>query len=380
MKSCRQLMWCVLLNLTLEDLDKKISISELVSNAEKSLINQVNCDVDRCSLEDYNLKNQLKKLILSIFTYQKSRISYIQGVHDIGSVFLMLFVVNSNETKEIDIDSIIFELKFKEHHLENLKERIDLIQKKLNCEDGRMDLCFKTFEKFLLKYLTPFIYKNNFGTNTSLDEILVCISEDLLYLLSKSSSKLCTLFKNIGLKDDPQSKIFMFALPWLITWFSHNISLEKADLLFYLYDNFVKNEPLYIVFFIEEILIQNHEKLMDFLKIQLNSHFILESAANHDIYPFVHLYFQNLEISNFLWEKIIENSCKSYNKTCEKFLKSRSLWDIKNYNSDNSSNSKFYSKISFSKNYNKTLFLSVIFTFSGILIAYLFNSILHSIR
>ncbi|KAH8741681.1 TBC domain protein [Cryptosporidium ryanae] len=362
----RKILWCLLLDLKKDDLKENIFISKLASEADESLVNQVNCDVDRCLFEDDCRKLQLKELILSVFTSNKFCFSYIQGMHDIASVFLELFQSKEDDSSP-KFEDIIEELDKinKIYDMCQLKELVFSLEKKLRSPKGRSDICFLVFEKFLSKYSIPFIYKKN-GKNPTLNNALNCIGDDLLCLLGRSSPKIFKLFKDTR-KDSSDPKTFMFTLSWIITWFSHNISIENTEILFYLFENFINNEPVYIIFFIEELIIQNYDKLIDFLCSHIGFDNLDDTSSKSDIYPFIHLYFQNLNFNDIEWNSIVGRSKRSFEVNKDISLKSRILWSI-NSGSNIQENSHLYI---FNMKYRKQI-IYILFILSGVVLAYLF--------
>ncbi|KAK6590459.1 TBC domain (small GTpase GAP) [Cryptosporidium xiaoi] len=360
----RKILWYVLLDLKRDDLKKKIFITKLISEADESLISQVNCDVDRSIFECDDKKLQLKELILSVFTHNRSCFSYIQGMHDIASVFLELFQSIEDDNKPI-IEDIINELDRlnKIYDICELKELIPVLVKKLESAKGRAVVCFLVFEKFLLKYSTPFIYKKN-GKPSNLDYVLACIGEDLFYLIKMSSPSLFKLLESTR-KNSSDSRTFMFTLSWVITWFSHNISIENTNILFYLFENFINNKPIYIIFFIEEVIIQNYDKLVDFLCLHLGFGNLVNLSPNNDIYPFIHLYFQNLNFNYIEWNSIVEKSRNSFERHKDVAFRSHALWSI---NSGFSIQEKPVLHI-FNKNYYRQA-IYVLFILSGAVLAF----------
>ncbi|POM82785.1 Rab-GTPase-TBC domain protein [Cryptosporidium meleagridis] len=301
MNDSRRFIWCILLKISVEDINRKISISHLVQNADKTLINQVNCDVDRCDLQSDIDKSNLKRLLISVFSYRRENYSYIQGIHEIGKVFLTLF----REYKRSNLAKI----KKKMSKLIVFSERFEavilfkLLIKKFNSEKGRADICFKAFDRFLMLYSTPYIYKSDSLAQINLEYILSNISQDLLYLLNKRSSNLYNFFIKLKAKADKESSVCMFILPWIITCFSHNISIKQKKLIYYIFDHIISSHPLYIIFLIVEIIIQSETKLFFYLEQNFGSDVSLNFEEN-EIYPIVHFFFQNLDISNLKWKVI----------------------------------------------------------------------------
>ncbi|KAF7459067.1 TBC domain-containing protein [Cryptosporidium felis] len=325
----RGLIWCILLKINVDDLRKKIPISYLVSNASKALTNQVNCDVDRCALINGHLKIKLKELIISVFTFHKSKISYIQGVHELGSVFLNLFFecYNSNysikrEKLSLDSSKLINSCEY--------KGILNVIKNKQKTTSGKMDLCFRTFERFLFIYSTPFVLKNDYLNQLDLESILLIIAEDLTSLIDINSPILQRIFVCSAEESEPKSSLFMFILPWLITWFTHNITVKSNKLLFILFDNYILNHPLYIIFLIREILIQSQVKLVNYLDQYFTSERLQELTSN-EIYPYIHSFFQSIDMSRLPWDDIINNSKNSISNVNIKELRSYKLWNIEKY-------------------------------------------------
>ncbi|OII74119.1 TBC domain-containing protein [Cryptosporidium ubiquitum] len=331
MSESRRFIWCILLKLSIEDINKKTPIHELVQNADKALINQVNCDVDRCELPSDSDKLNLKRLIISVFSYRKEQYSYVQGIHDIGRVFMSLFC----EYKKSKLSIIKKKLKLNQIY-NNFETNVlcKLLIKKFKTKKGRMDICFKTFDKFLILYSAPYIYKSDSIDQINLEYVLSNIVLDLLYLLNKRSPSLYHFFLNLKAKDDRESKIFMFILPWILTYFSHNISVKQNKLIYYIFDNIISNHPLYIIFLVEEIIFQCKTELFDYIKQNFDSE-IAQNNIENEIYPFVHFFFQNLDISSLEWNLIIKNSHKSLSNTRLNVLNSHFLWGIeKEYKND----------------------------------------------
>ncbi|CUV07232.1 unnamed protein product [Cryptosporidium hominis] len=324
MNDSRRFVWCILLKISIEDINRKISISNLVQNADKTLINQVNCDVDRCDLQSDIDKLNLKRLLISVFSYRRENYSYIQGIHEIGKVFLTLF----HEYKKSNLANI----KKKLSKLIVFSERFEaiilckLLIKKFNSEKGRVDICFKAFDRFLILYSTPYIYKSDSLAQINLEYILSNISRDLLYLLNKRSPILYNFFVKLKAKDDKESSVCMFILPWIITYFSHNISVKQKKLTYYIFDHIISSHPLYIVFLIVEIIIQSETKLFDYLEQNFGLDISLNFEEN-EIYPFVHFFFQNLDISNLKWKVIVSSSRKYLSSTRLNILNSYFLWE-----------------------------------------------------
>ncbi|EAK90267.1 TBC domain protein (small GTpase GAP), 3 transmembrane domains [Cryptosporidium parvum Iowa II] len=324
MNDSRRFVWCILLKISIEDINRKISISSLVQNADKTLINQVNCDVDRCDLQSDIDKLNLKRLLISVFSYRRENYSYIQGIHEIGKVFLTLF----HEYKKSNLANI----KKKLSKLIVFSERFEaiilckLLIKKFNSEKGRADICFKAFDRFLMLYSTPYIYKSDSLAQINLEYILSNISRDLLYLLNKRSPILYNFFVKLKAKDDKESSVCIFILPWIITYFSHNISVKQKKLTYYIFDHIISSHPLYIVFLIVEIIIQSETKLFDYLEQNFGLDISLNFEEN-EIYPFVHFFFQNLDISNLNWKVIVSCSHKYLSSTRLNILNSYFLWE-----------------------------------------------------
>ncbi|KAH8582475.1 TBC domain (small GTpase GAP) [Cryptosporidium sp. chipmunk genotype I] len=325
MNDSRRFIWCILLKISIEDINRRISIYNLLRNADKTLINQVNCDVDRCDLPTVNDKLNLKRLVISVFSYRKEHYSYIQGIHEIGKVFLTLFY------------------KYKKSNLSNIKKKLfklvtssdkfevvilcKILLKKFNTEKGRMDICFKTFDRFLMFYSTPYVYKPDSIAQINLECILSKIVLDILCLLNRRSPTLYNLFTNLKAKDDRESKICMFILPWIITYFSHKISVKENKLIYYIFDHIISNHPLYIIFLVVEIIIQCETRLFDYIKQNFGSE-LTPNLIQNEIYPFVHFFFQNLDISNLKWKVIINNSHTYLTSTRLNLLNSCYLWEI----------------------------------------------------
>ncbi|TRY50504.1 TBC/rab GAP domain containing protein [Cryptosporidium tyzzeri] len=324
MNDSRRFVWCILLKISIEDINRKISISNLVQNADKTLVNQVNCDVDRCDLQSDIDKLNLKRLLISVFSYRRENYSYIQGIHEIGKVFLTLF----HEYKKSNLANI----KRKLSKLIVFSERFEaiilckLLIKKFNSEKGRADICFKAFDRFLMLYSTPYIYKSDSLAQINLEYILSDISRDLLYLLNKRSPILYNFFVKLKAKDDKESSVCMFILPWIITYFSHNISVKQKKLTYYIFDHIISSHPLYIVFLIVEIIVQSETKLFDYLEQNFGLDISLNFEEN-EIYPFVHFFFQNLDISNLKWKVIVNSSRKYLSSTRLNILNSYFLWE-----------------------------------------------------
>lgn len=330
MNRSRRFIWCILLKLSIEEINRRIDMHDLVQNADATLIKQVNCDVDRCDLPNDILRLKLKHLIISVFSYRKEYFSYIQGIHEIGRVFLTLF----HEYKKTDLSTIKKGIS-KLNHFSNKNETIALCKlliKKLNTEKGRIDICFKAFDKFLMIYSTPYICKPDNITQINLEYVLSKIVHDILHLLNHKSPVLYNFLINLKEKEERESKICMFILPWIITYFSYNIS-RKHKLIYYIFDNIISNHPLFIIFIVEEILIQCQFRLFDFLEQCFGSE--ASNFVEHEKYPFVHLYFQNLDISSLEWNMIIENAHKSLSNFRINELNSYNLWKVEKMHKKN---------------------------------------------
>lgn len=365
MSKCRRLIWCILLKINIEDINRRIVMHDLVHNADTTLIKQVNCDVDRCDLPNDILKLKLKHLIISVFTYRKENFSYIQGIHEIGRVFLTLF----HEYKKTDL-SIIKKSISKLNEFSNKNEMIALCKlliKKLNTEKGRMDICFKAFDKFLIIYSVPYIYKPDNIAQINLEYILSKIVHDILHLLSNESPVLYNFLISLKEKDESESKVCMFILPWIITYFSYNIS-NKHKLIYYIFDNIISNHPLLIIFIVKEILTQCHLKLFGFLGQCFGSE--TSNFLVHETYPFVHLYFQNLDISSLEWNMIIENSHKSLPNFRLNELNSYNLWKVEKMYKNNF---KFNKSLRVKLNDNKIICSMLIIIFFSIAISLFIN-------
>ncbi|KAJ1615440.1 TBC domain-containing protein [Cryptosporidium canis] len=361
----RRFIWCMLLKINVDDINRRIILHDLVRSADKTLVKQVNCDVDRCNLPNDALKTKLKHLIISVFSYRKEHFSYIQGIHEIGRVFLTLF--HEHKQNILDIKKSTFKLtQFSDNN-----ETIALskaLNMKLSTGKGRMDICFKAFDKFLMAYSTPYIYKHYCLTEINMESTLSKIASDVLHLLNHDSPTLHHFFINLKEKNESESKIFMFILPWIITYFSHNVSMRSDKLLYYIFDHVISNHPLLIIFLVKEILIQCQWELFDFLEKYFGSE--THGSSEHEIYPFVHLYFQNLDISSLKWNAIIDNSHKSLSNSRLSKLNSYDLWNI-----DNKCTQNFKVNLIFRirASQNTMIYSTLIFTIFSIAISFFVN-------
>ncbi|OII75629.1 hypothetical protein cand_030590 [Cryptosporidium andersoni] len=365
----RRYLWILALDIDLEHMYDDYFLERLVENADRRLYSQIECDISRCLHKGEDLRSNLKNILLAIYSLHKHEFSYIQGIHDIGSVFVSVYLEDYEILRNENILG-----KFEQ--LENIDNKVyTQIKEKLSTKKGRINICFTLLEKFLLWYSNMFSCNTGQSTEDNLDNVLSAIGMDLLSLINEQDTELSTFMEKLIITQDSISSIFMFCLPWLISWFSHNIPTSDKSIIFRLFDLFLTNPPIFLLHIISQLVIYNKEDLFKYISNEVEVQDLIQNC-NYDMYPFFHFYFQSLDLQSQPWEILISRAKKSFDNHNSRFYNSAKFWRCPKYIQTSYIKNTLYGKImniykfvlKISITNNKDIFL---WTILGIFISYI---------